>query len=105
MLAAFDELRPDMPIGQVRAVLWTALHEGSGVADVAKGLGMLTGTASRSLADWYEIGRHKQPSFHFLEGVRNWQDKRVVKNYFTHKGRKFIKVVLEKLHVVEEGLE
>lgn len=99
VLNLFDEKRPNLPIGSVRAFVMTALHEHErlGTVEIGNRLGLQSGTITRHLGDWGRKDRHGNKALNYIEGDRTEDDRRRAPQVLTPGGKAFLAELLERL--------
>jgi DNA-binding MarR family transcriptional regulator len=86
-LQPFLKTRPTMPMQYVVAYLLAALHEGSGVTELAERAGVSQSVMSRHLLDIGDRNRHKEDGFGWVTQRPDPMELRKHQVTLTEKGR------------------
>lgn len=85
-LAQFTSIDPNMPVQQIRAFLFVALHEGSNRAELATRSGIHETVLSRYLRGLGEFDRYNDEGAKLVQQKINVRDQRQHQSYLTPEG-------------------
>jgi DNA-binding MarR family transcriptional regulator len=102
-LEPFRATHPTMPLQMLVTFLLVAMDEGLPVSDYARKAGMAPGVMARNLLDLGDFNRRREPGLMLLEQRTDSFDRRVHRQFLTHKGHAILGAIQRALATLDES--